>query len=301
MSPDRQRSGATRIEADLSIKRGETNLMRRASICLALLGLVALGAPAVAAAEEVPTPTVSLKAKAVAIPGFGVTGNFYGKGADVEAEFEITGSGYGATPADPKGSPPPISAVNFYLPKGTKLDQKDFKTACSEEILKNTGPVGCPKPSIASPVGSVLGEVTFGATRVEESATLQAFFGPGGGLLFFVHGSSPVNLEIISAGKYKKSSGKYAWELETLVPAVESVRGAPDASTSKIHIKAGAAKKVHGKTVSYGTIPKKGECPKGGFPIKAEVFFGGTYGGEREFGIPVKSVTDEIKTPCPKH
>jgi hypothetical protein len=273
--------------------------MRRASTCLALLGLLALAAPALATAEETAKIT-KFKAKAVPIPHFPGTGNFYGKGADVEAEYEFEGSGYGVTAQNPNGGIPPISAVNFYLPKGTKLHPSGF-ASCTEATLKAIGPGACPKSSVASPIGNVLGEVTFGTTRVPEEATLQAFFGPGGGLLFFTHGASPVNLEIVSSGKYVKSSGKFAWELKTLVPAVASVPGAPLASVKTIHIKAGAAIKKGGKVISYGTIPKKGECPKGGFPIKTEVFFGGSYGGEREFGIPVKEQTAEFKAPCPKH
>jgi hypothetical protein len=274
--------------------------MRRASTCLALLGLVALGAPAVAAAE--PTVTITkFTAHAVKASGIAGTGNFYGKGAAVETEYEFAGSGYGATEANPNGGIAPLSAVNFFLPKGTKLDYKDFKTTCSEEILKNKGPESCPKKSIASPIGSALGEVTFGTTRVPEEATLQGFFGPKNSLLFFTHGASPVNLEIVSSGKYVGASGKYSYEFEALVPAVASVPGAPLASVKNIKVKVGAAYKKHGKVYSYGTLPKKGQCPKGGFPIKTEVFFGGMFGGEREFGIPQKEVTAEFKAPCPKH
>jgi hypothetical protein len=268
--------------------------------CLALTSAALLVAPAGASAEEIPTPTIRVKASAVPIPGFPGTGNFYGKGADVEATFEVEGSGYGATLQNPKGSPPPISAVNVYLPKGVKLHPAGF-ASCTEATLKNIGASGCPAKSRASALGSVLGEVTFGETRVPEEATLQAFFAPGGGLLFYTVGHSPVSLEVVSAGKYVRSSGKYSWELETLVPAVASVPGAPFASVSKIHIKAGAAYRSHGKVVPYGTVPKKGECPKGGFFGKTEVTFGGMFGGTREFGIPPKTVTDVIRVPCPRH
>src|SRR5437879_11594456 len=99
-------------------------------ICLSLLGAIALAAPAVTVAEEttteIPMPTLKVKAKAVPIPGFRGTGNFYGKGADVEATFEIEGSGYGVTPQNPKGSVPPISAVNVFLPKGVVLHPSGF-------------------------------------------------------------------------------------------------------------------------------------------------------------------------------
>jgi hypothetical protein len=280
-----------------SIRHSNTRSAR--TTCLALLGLILLGAPALASAEEIPAPTVRVKAAAVPIPGFPGTGNFYGKGADVEATLEIEGSGYGASPQNPKGSPPPISAVNIYLPRGVKLHPSGF-ASCAEATLTNIGPSGCPKKSIASPRGSVLGEVTFGAERVPELATLQAFFAPGGGLLFYTQGSSPVSLEVVSRGKYVRSSGKYSWELQTLVPAVATVPGAPLASVSKIHLKAGAAFRSHGKVIPYGRVPKKGECPKGGFFGKTEITFGGMFGGDREFGIAPKTVTQVIRVPCPR-
>jgi hypothetical protein len=274
--------------------------MRHArAISLALLGSTLLALPAQASADEIPPPTLKAKAAAVPIPGFPGTGNFYGKGAAVDATLEIAGSGYGTTPQNPKGSVPPISAVNVYLPKGVKLHPSGFGT-CTEATLTNIGPRGCPKSSVASALGSVLGEVTFGTERVPETATLQGFFGPGGSILFYTQGTTPVSLEVVSAGHFVRSSGKYSWVLKTLVPPVATVPGAPLASVSRIHIKAGAAYRSHGKVISYGTVPKKGECPKGGFFGKTEVTFGGMYGGEREFGIPAKTVTNVIRVPCPR-
>jgi hypothetical protein len=270
------------------------------ALALAVFALVVLALPAAqASAEEIPLPTLEVKAAAVPIPGFPGTGNFYGKGAAVEATLEIAGSGYGATAQNPKGSVPPISAVNVYLPKGVKLHPAGFGS-CAEATLKNIGPSGCPRSSVASGLGSVLGEVTFGTERVPENTTLQAFFGPGGSLLFYTQGSTPVSLEVVSTGRYVRSSGKYSWELKTLVPPVATVPGAPLASVSRIHIKAGAAYRSHGKVIPYGTVPKKGECPKGGFFGKTEVTFGGSFGGEREFGIPAKTVTNVIRVPCPR-
>jgi hypothetical protein len=267
-------------------------------IFLTLLVSVLLAGPVQASADEIPAPTLKVAAAAVPIPGFPGTGNFYGKGADVEATLEIAGSGYGVSAQNPNGSVPPISAVNVYLPKGVKLHPSGF-ASCTQATLQNIGPSGCPKASVASPIGSVLGEVTFGTERVPENTTLQGFFGPAGSILFYAQGSSPVSLEVVSTGKFVRSSGKYSWELQTLVPPVATVPGAPLASVSKIHIKTGAAYRSHGKVISYGTVPKKGECPKGGFFGKAEITFGGTYGGEREFGIPAKTVTSEIRVPCP--
>jgi hypothetical protein len=274
--------------------------MRRASICLAVLGLVALGLPAVSSAAEPTASIVKFTAKAIPVPKPGGgnwphTGNILGAGAAVEANYEIEGSGYGPTAQKPQGGIPPISKVNFYLPAGVKLHPSGFGQ-CTEATLKAIGPSGCPKTSAASPLGSVLGEVTFGSERVSEESELLAFFGEGG-LLFFTHGHTPVSLEIISKGHYKHSAAPYGEELETLVPPVASVPGAPFASVRTIHIKGGAAIKKGGKLLSYGTLPTK--CKKF-LPVKTEVFFGGEEGGEREFGIPVKKAEAVYHAPCPK-
>jgi hypothetical protein len=273
--------------------------MRRASICLAVLGLVALSVPAVASAT-IEVKITKFTAKAIPVPkksggSWPGTGNFLGAGAGVEAHYEIEGSGYGATAQNPKGGIPPIAEVDFFFPKGVKLNPKPF-SKCTAETLKRVGPSGCPASSFASPTGSLLGEVTFGTERVPEEAELTAFFG-GPGLLFFVAGHTPVALEIVSEGHYVKASPPFGEELVTLAPAVQTVPGAPLASTKTILIKGGAAMKKGGKVISYGTLPTK--C-KGFLPVKTVVTFGGKYGGEREFGIEPIKAEAEYHAPCPK-
>src|ERR1700757_4528201 len=117
MSPDHASSGATRIEANLSPTPGEMKLMRRASSCLAVLGLamMALALPGAASAA----PTVTFKAKAVPIAGLAHTGNIFGAGAAFESKFKISGTEYG-------GFPPPLIHVNVYLPAGVKLHTTGF-------------------------------------------------------------------------------------------------------------------------------------------------------------------------------
>jgi hypothetical protein len=275
--------------------------MRRASICLAVLGLIALGLPAVSSAAEPTASIVKFKAKAIPVPKKGGgswagTGNILGAGAAVEAEYEFAGEGYGPTAAKPSGGIPPISQVNFYLPAGAKLHPAGF-AQCTEATLHNVGPSGCPAGSSASPIGRALGEVQFGAERVAEETELSAFFGEGG-LLFYTIGHTPTSLEIVSKGKYKNShQPPYGEEVEVLVPPVASVPGAPLASVKEIKIKTGAARKSGKKIISYGTLPTK--C-KGGLPVKTEVIFGGEFGGARNFGIPAKTVTATYKAPCPR-
>lgn len=256
--------------------------MRRASTCLAVIGLALLAVPGIASA----VPSVSFKAKAVPIKGFPHTGNILGAGAAVEAEYQISGTEY-------EGSPPPIIGVNFYLPKGAKLHPSGFPT-CSATTLEQIGPSGCKKSAAAGPVGTVVGFVSFGGERVVENAELSSYYAPGGGLFFFTAGHSPVSLEILSKGHYTSAPAGFGPKLITQVPLVPSVPGAPFASVKSIKVKAGSAMKRKGKPVYYGTMPKK--CPKGGFLVKTEVIFAEN-GDESK---PV-TVTKTYKSPCPKH
>jgi hypothetical protein len=275
--------------------------MRRLTLALAALAaavLLAGTATAFAAAR-----ITVFKARAVPIPrpgggSYPHTGNCLGCGAAVEAEYAFAGSGYGATAQDPAGGIPPISQINFYLPAGATLHPRGFGT-CSEATLANFGPVACRRSSYASPVGNVLGEVTFGSQRVPEQAELRAFFAPAGGLLFYTAGHSPVALEIVSTGHFVNSHRRpYGMELVTPVPPVASVPGAPLASVRRIRIKSGAAIRRGKRIVSYGYLPSR--CPKGGFPVKTEVTFGGSFGLGREFGIPAETVTATYRAPCPR-
>jgi hypothetical protein len=254
------------------------------------LAAAALALPSLASAA----PTVTLKALAVPIPKPGGgnwpgTGNIYGAGAAAEAEFHISGTEYG-------GFPPPLIGVNFWLPTGAKLHPAGFAT-CSKETIERTGPTACPPKSKAGPIGEVLGIVAFGKERVEEKAELFSFFAPGGGLEFFTFGHSPTLLEILSAGNYENlgGGGGFGPKLKTIVPLVATVPGAPFASAKFIKVKVGAAFKKGGKLVSYGTEPKNGQCPKGGFKVKAEMIFA-------ENGNPSTPVTVPIsyRPPCPR-
>jgi hypothetical protein len=264
--------------------------MRRAATCLAVLALAVLALPSLASAA----PTVTLKAVAVPIPkpGGGTypgTGNIYGAGTAVEAEYHISGTEYG-------GFPPPLIGVNFYLPTGSKLHPAGFP-GCPATTLEKTGPSACPTKSKAGPVGEVLGIVSFGKERVEEKLELSSFYAPGGGLEFYAFGHSPTLVEILSTGHYVNlgGGGGFGPKLIANVPLVATVPGAPFASAEFIKVKVGSAFKQGKKLISYGTVPKKGQCPKGGFKIKSEMIFA-------ENGDPSKPVIvpESYRAPCPR-
>jgi hypothetical protein len=270
-------------------------MMRKASTCLALLGLGVLGLLASLPAAASAAPVVTLKAVPVPVPvnpakangpNYPGTGDILGAPAALEGEFNISGTEYG-------GFPPPLREVKIFLPKGVQINTKGFAT-CAATTLEHEGPEKCPAKSYASPVGEARGVVSFGGERVHENVTVQGFFAPGGGLSFYVEGKTPVSLVLLSKAAISSSPGGGFGQLFSAeVPLIETVPGALDGSAEFIKAKVGAAYKKGKKLISYGTLPKT--CPKGGFPIKAELKFG--------VGAPSEWVasTAAYTSPCPKH
>ncbi|HEY4915529.1 MAG TPA: hypothetical protein VIH92_01350 [Solirubrobacteraceae bacterium] len=232
-------------------------------------------------------PTVLVKGRAVPIPGFPHTGNILGAGAAVEAEVKISGTEYG-------GFPPPLIGITVYLPRGVKIDTRDFPTCPTRVIAEEREPRKCPKGSSAGPIGTVEGVVAFGEERVEETAEIHSFFAPGGGLEFLVDGHTPVSLEIPTSSRLlqPQGGGGFGPEFTGPIPLVETVPGAADASTEKIDIKLGSAIRKHGRVYYYGTVPKS--CPAGGFRVKAEL----TFAEGANLSDPV-TVTVPFRVPCP--
>jgi len=248
------------------------SFLRRMSICLAVLGLAVLGLSVTASVA----PTFTFKLTAVPIPGFPHTGDFLGAGAVIQAEGTISGTEYG-------GFPPPLIGVKFYAPAGEKLHPQGFVT-CEPTVIEQSGPGPCPKKSIAGPKGFASGVVSFGTERVEETASVQPFFAPGGNLEFFVDGTTPVSIEILATGHIVNASPPFGLEVIGEVPLIESVPGALDASFEKGTISVGAAYKQGKKTISYVTVPK--QCSKGGWPVKVELSFLGGATTEASYKIP---------------
>jgi hypothetical protein len=228
-------------------------------------------------------PTVTFKARAVPIPGFRGTGNILGHGAALQINYTIAGSEYG-------GFPPPLIGIDFYTPAGTQIHPHAF-ASCSPAALENMGPSACPKRSKVTLAGTALGVVSFGSERVDERASIQGFFAPGGTMQFYTAGSSPVSLEFLSPSHVTGTRAPYAQKFVTSVPLIETVPGAPDASTLSIGVKIGAAFRKGKRAVYYGTVPKR--CPRGGFPVKSELLFAGIA------GLAPQTVSVTTKAPCP--
>ncbi len=275
---------AQRVRNPRFARRGELPHTLSLLVGLACLAIAVVSLPTAALAA----PKVTVKAKILPVlknpaspkgGSYPKTGNILGAGASVEAQMTISGTEYG-------GFPSPLTGVVVYLPSGTKLHPQGF-TTCSNAILESHEVQNCPKKSVASPKGEVLGVVSFGGTRVQEKATVQAFFTPGGNIAFFTEGREPAVLEVLSTGRFSGASNPFSQKLTAVVPLVLTVPGAPYASVLSIRIRVGAAFMQGKKLISYGTVPKK--CPKGGFPAKTELKY-----------LSGETSTVSIKVPCPK-
>jgi hypothetical protein len=254
--------------------------LRRTFTSLVVLGLAVLGLAVLClSATALAAPTFTFKVTAVPIPGFPHTGDILGAGAAFQGEGTISGTEYG-------GFPPPLTGIEVYAPAGAKLHPQGFAT-CAPSTIEKEGPGPCPRTSIAGSKGFATGAVSFGGERVQETASVQPFFAPGGNLEFFVDGKTPVVLEVLGVGHVVDAAPPFGLELLGEVPLIETVPGAPDASFEEGDISVGAAYKRGKKTISYLTLPKR--CPQGGFPAKVEVSF---------LGGATAQVTDQI--PCPK-
>lgn len=281
-------------------------LMGRAGIAargaVAAAAMIALVLPAAAAAA----PTVTFKAKVVPIPKnlkkrhspvWPGTGDMYGKPAAVEGTFTINGSEY---PSASEGwvagtllgvGPAPLRRVTVYLPRGTKIDSRPFKT-CPLSKFENHLEPPCPKGSLASPPGEADGKVFFGETVVREKVSVQAYFTRGDKLTFWIEGKSPASIEQYATGGIASIPGPFSKRLTSTVPLISTVTGAPYAMAQYIRIRIGAARKLGRRLVSYGYVPRR--CPKGGFPTKAELSFGG--GAESSW----QTVTVTTRAACPR-
>ncbi len=248
---------------------------------LSILGFAA-GLPDATSAR----PVVTFKAVAVPIPvnlarahgpSYPRTGAILGAPAAGEAVWTISGSEYFESPS-------PLTWIKVYTPTGVKLHWQGFAT-CTETVLREHGPAGCPKKSLAGPLGEGTGAVSFGGERVRERVTVQQFFRPGDGVLFYVSGSTPVSLEVFARGTVLAANPPFDFLFTGAVPLVETVPGL-DGSIEQLKITFGAAFKERNKLVSFITTPST--CPPGGFPIKSELSF-----------LNGETITSTTKIACP--
>jgi hypothetical protein len=261
--------------------------LRRLSAFLIVLGLCALALPGIVSAAK----QVTFKAAVVPIVGFPHTGNVLGAGAALQIEYTTAGTD------SPGGLPHRLTGVNLYLPTGFRVHPSGFPTCGGEEVQREKGPIGCPKGSAAGPAGQVL----VGG----EEGTIESFYLPGDELEFFTLAHNPEAVEIYTRAHFVNLAAGGGFGPEMIAEVGRNFVGPPQ-STEKVSMELGSAYRTDGRAHYYLTLPKK--CPRGGFPLKAELEF--TASGEESQAYPhavastfqrlaLRALAEPLRWPCP--
>jgi hypothetical protein len=199
-----------------------------------------------------------------------------GEGTTVTDEFTFSGTEYG-------GRPEPLTNLTVHLPGGVGGSQAGFAT-CEASTITMTGIGGCPPGSLAGPKTSISMLVSFGTETVAETGTVQAVFGAGETLNFFVDATTPVSVEVLMTGTYTVDSAPYSHMLNLTVPQIESVPGALHASITALTLAFGTSRNEDGSEVHSVTAPQ--ECPHDGFEWRANIAFDGGANAEATYRSP---------------
>jgi hypothetical protein len=203
-----------------------------------------------------------------------------GEGGSLSADLFFSGTEY-------HGQVAPLTGLTLRLPEGIGLDSTGFPT-CSKETLEQFGPIKCPPGSYAGERGSMRAIVYFPEAK-EEEAEVRTYFGPGGVLLFYVDGHSPVSLENVFEGHFVSDSADPPYGQDLVIeeiPTMQQSPSSPDVSITDLTLNIGTTEEIGGSEVSSLTLPST--CP-GSFTWDAEL----TFLGEPSEAIPAFS------TGCP--
>jgi hypothetical protein len=199
----------------------------------------------------------------------------------ISLAFRIT-----STPPD---SQTPIRSVSLQLPSEMGIATSGLGLEnCLVSRLEALGPSGCPADSLMGR-GTATAEIPIGGEVVAESARVELFSAPVRSgrlaLLVYADGRSPVFAQLVFPAVVVPAASPYSEGIETSVPLVPSLPGAPDVAVTRFQMALGTTsrgighfvyyRRSHGRRVPYAPsgllLPPK--CPRGGFPFEAHFAF----------------------------
>lgn len=214
-----------------------------------------------------------------------------GHGTTVEFAFNIAAT-RGAVPS-------PLTWIELRYPKHFGLVTSGLGVAsCSEQVLSELGPDGCPSRSLMGE-GTATAEVPLADQVVLERANTKIFMAPldgeNIGVEFSVVGYSPIAADLIFPGLLLPAEPPYGGDLSIPVPLQESFSGGPDVSVVRVSSTIGPLgltyyEHRHGKLLRYtpSGIVLPPRCPAGGFPFSITLQF-----------VDGTSAISDTKVPCP--
>jgi hypothetical protein len=192
---------------------------------------------------------------------------------------------FGFTIATTTGQvPSPLTSIDLYYPANLGIGTSGLGLeTCSAAVLEAHGPGGCPSQSQMG-YGKGLVEVPFGPEVLRETAQTSIFMAhiqEGHiGLLFYAEGHSPVFAQIIFHGLVLPASNPFGGDLDTTIPLVPTLPGAPNAAVVQLRSTIGPLhltyfEHTRGKYLPYHPrgIVLPLTCPRGGFHFSASFSF----------------------------
>ncbi len=191
--------------------------------------------------------------------------------------------------SSPPDSQTPLRSVSLQLPSEMGIATSGLGLAnCLVSRLEALGPKGCPTNALMGR-GTATAEIPIGGEVVAESATIEVFSAPVRSgrlaLLVYADAESPVSAQLVFPATVVPAAPPYSEGIETSVPLVPSLPGAPDVAVTRFQMALGTTSRglghfayyrwFHGRRVPYAPsglrLPSR--CPKGGFPFEAHFAF----------------------------
>jgi hypothetical protein len=186
-----------------------------------------------------------------------------------------------STTAANQGLPAPMTRFDIRIPSDLEFTGSGLGLdICQPAELIAGGFDGCP-PNARLGLGVAEILVPVGPEPVREQASIEGEMGPpvgeDVGVLLYAQAKAPVAAQLIFPGVLLTGAGQ---SLDTSVPAIPSVPGAPDVSMVSVTLSLGPDRltyyrSVHGRRAAYRPegIALPARCPRGGFRFVSDVAF----------------------------
>ncbi len=180
--------------------------------------------------------------------------------------------------------PSPLTGLDLFYPTNLGIAISGLGTAnCTARILERDGAAGCPANSQMG-YGTALVKIPIGPEILSETATTTIFMAPIHNghitLLFNATGETPVEAQIVFAGRVLPAEQPFGGELSTTIPLVPTLPEAPDAAVVQLRATIGPLhltyyRHTHGRLLPYHPkgILLPTTCPHGGFQFAARLHF----------------------------
>jgi hypothetical protein len=189
----------------------------------------------------------------------------------------------------PPAGQTPLRSVSVQLPSEMGIATSGLGLEnCLVSRLEALGPKGCPANALMGR-GTATAEIPIGGEVIAESARIELFSAPvqAGRLALLVYASaeSPVFAQLVFPAMIVPAAPPYSEGIETSVPLVPSLPGAPDVAVTRFQMTLGTTSRglghfayyrlMHGRRASYAPsgLRLPSTCPKGGFPFEAHFAF----------------------------